>query len=190
MYGELDTPDVDQPDINDLGAQLKQIQAGSEPALEQFYAGTVDRVYALAARILGRGPDAEEITEDVYLYVWTNAERYDAGLGRPLSWLLTLVRSRAIDRWRYNARQKRLGEALASEPQAEALEPGLDVLFGQTRLHRCLAALPQVQRQVLALAYFRGMSHSEIAAELQMSLGTVKTHIRRTLVSLRAEMNQ
>ncbi|MEM7003434.1 MAG: sigma-70 family RNA polymerase sigma factor [Pseudomonadota bacterium] len=165
------------------------IMAGDEPALERFYEATIDRIYALASRILGQGPDAEEITEDVYLYVWRNAERFDADQGHPMAWLVTLVRSRAIDRLRHLNKHARVGAALAdAAATADIVEEEPFALLHGTRLMASIEALPQVQRQILTLAYFRGMTHAEIAQDLGMSLGTVKTHIRRTLIALRVEV--
>ncbi len=171
-----------------LADLIHQINTGQETALEQLYEATIDRVFSVACRILGAGPDAEEVTEDVYLYVWRNADRYDSELGHPIAWLLTLVRSRAIDRYRHQNKHNKVNEALAREPSTDLMEEDLLSLLYSTRLRACIEELPQVQRQILTLAYFRGMTHKEIAQDLAMSLGTVKTHIRRTLIALRVDV--
>jgi len=172
----------------ELVALLGRIGHHDESAFESFYSATVDQVFGLVARIVGSGPDAEEVTEDVYLYVWHNHQRYQADKGHPLAWLFTLARSRAIDRYRYHAKHERLADAVTHEPTIESSTPDVSSLYSGTRLHRCIDALPLVQRQIISLAYFRGLTHSEIANSLDMSLGTVKTHIRRTLIALREEV--
>ena len=179
-------------DAANLGALLTQVVEHNNSALEQLYLATVDTVFGLTSKILGVGPDAEEVTEDVYLYVWHNAHRFDASQGHPMAWLVMLARSRAIDRYRHRARVQRLDSELQQESQAHAeteeAEP-LSLLLDR-KLQQWLQALPTVQRQIISMAYFRGMTHAEIAAGLNMSLGTVKTHIRRTLLALREAVNQ
>lgn len=188
MKGQLSlvsvTEDVDP--VEGLLAELVQrVHAGDEQAFEELYHHTVDRVFGLVRRMLASPADAEEVTEDVYVYLWKHAGRFDRDRGTVMSWLFTLAHSRAIDRLRALRRQARTGQALAAEPaELEAAEDALEALAG-ARLHEMIAALPETQRQVLTLAYFRGLSHQEIANALTLSLGTVKTHLRRTLMTLR-----
>ena len=169
-----------------LAALVYRTRDGDEAAFETLYFQTVDRVFGLVRRVLVTPADAEEVTEDVYLYVWKHASRFDHHKGSVLAWLYTLAHSRAIDRLRSLRRQARTGEAMVGETSAVAL-PEEDVLasLAGERLHALIAGLPEVQRQVLALAYFRGLSQREIADALTLSLGTVKTHLRRTLIALR-----
>lgn len=185
---EIDSDIDEEAKTKVLVTLINDIETGDEAALERLYEMTIDQVFSMASRVLGVGPDAEEVTEDVYLYVWRNAGRYDPDHGHPIAWLLTLVRSRAIDRYRHQSKHTRVSDALASEPVPDLVEEEpLAMLYG-TKLRACIEALPQVQRQILTLAYFRGMTHVEIARDLAMSLGTVKTHIRRTLIALRVEV--
>jgi len=135
------------------------------------------------------------VTEDVYFQVWRQASRYDPARGRPLGWLLTLARSRALDQLR------RRDEAVC-HPEPETLhheEPGgefdasdpLDLLAAtraHRSLHQALEALEPVPRQMVALAFFRGLSHEEIASHTALPLGTVKSHIRRALAVLRTAL--
>ncbi|MEM9620022.1 MAG: sigma-70 family RNA polymerase sigma factor [Pseudomonadota bacterium] len=167
---------------------LSAVARQDETALEKLYLATVDTVFALVSRILGNGPDAEEITEDVYLYVWQNASRYDPSQAHPVAWLVMLARSRAIDRYRHRVKHQRISDALYNEVSPEVSSDEPLALLNLSRLHDQLNALPQTPRQILAMAYFRGMTHVEIAEQLQMSLGTVKTHIRRTLIALRSDI--
>lgn len=188
VSAELQSDLRDEEQRVKLTGHIAAIQRGDEAALEQLYHATVDQLFALSIRILGPGPDAEEIVEDVFLYVWKNANRYASEQGHPIAWLITLTRSRAIDRYRYRQKHTRISEALASEPaQATSVEEPL-AMFYNTRLRQAIEALPEVRRHILTLAYFRGMTQAEIAEDLSMSLGTVKTHIRRTLMALREEV--
>ncbi len=188
MTGRLSLVSVkeDVDPVEGLLAELVQrVHAGDEQAFEEIYHHTVDRIFGLVRRILGTPADAEEVTEDVYLYLWKHAGRFDRDRGTVMTWLFNLAHSRAIDRLRALRRQARTGQALASEPaELEAPENAFEQLAGAS-LHSMIAALPERQRQVLALAYFRGFSHQEIADALTLSLGTVKTLLRRTLIALR-----
>ncbi|MEM6900806.1 MAG: sigma-70 family RNA polymerase sigma factor [Pseudomonadota bacterium] len=170
-----------------LNELMHAIQHQNEEALEKLYEATVDTVFGLVSKILGVGPDAEEVTEDVYMYVWQNASRFDPSRGQPAAWLVVLARSRAIDRYRHRVKQQRLAEALINEDPSECDERDPLALLLETKLRDCVQALPVPQRQILNMAYFRGMTHAEISEELEMSLGTVKSHIRRTLLALRAQ---
>ncbi|MEM7078705.1 MAG: sigma-70 family RNA polymerase sigma factor [Pseudomonadota bacterium] len=174
-----------EADRQRLAALISGVVERDDRALEQLYLATVDTIFGLVAKVLGVGPDAEEVTEDVYLYVWQNAQRYNPEQAHPIAWLIMLARSRAIDRHRQRMRSERLIDTLQKEeaPQLDETEALASVL--DARLRDWLVTLPQPQRQIIAMAYFRGMTHREIAAQLQMSLGTVKTHIRRTLLALR-----
>lgn len=169
----------------DLASLIADMSLGNEGALETLYWQTVDQVYRLTEIILGDPSDAEEITEDVYLFVWRNTRQYDQTRGNPIAWILTIARSRAIDRLRYRRRQANLIQAIASEPAYSAVEEDCMEFFSNTEIKKRLEALPELQRQILTLAYFKGMTHAEISQFLSLSLGTVKTHIRRTLSKLR-----
>ncbi len=171
-----------------LAQLIQRIGGQDEIALEKLYLATVDTVFGLVSKILGTGPDAEEVTEDVYLYVWQNAQRYDPVQAHPTGWLIMLARSRAIDRYRHRAKHQRISEVAQQEAAIEISDDEPLTLLLETKLRHWLEALPQTPRQILTMAYFRGMTHAEIAEDLQMSLGTVKTHIRRTLLTLRAEV--
>lgn len=167
---------------------LGQIAARSEAALSQFYELTLSRVYGLALRITNDRAAAEEVTEDVYFQVWREAQRYDAARGAVLGWLLTVCRSRALDYLR-----RREPAELHPEPETLA-DPALDesdpqdlllALQQKSKIAQAMAALSAQQRQLLALAFFRGLSHQEIAAHTGSPLGTVKSHIRQALLTLR-----
>jgi RNA polymerase sigma-70 factor (ECF subfamily) len=177
------------PDPAPLIALFERIQKQEQKALAALYDQTVGRVYGLALRISRNEAAAEEIAEDVYMQVWRSAATYSAERGHPLAWMMVITRSRALD---YLRRQ----DPAESHPEPETLADYADgagdprdlieALQSGTALHAAIADLPALQRQLLALAFFQGLSHSEIAAHTGLPLGTVKTHLRRALASLRA----
>lgn len=161
-----------------------------ERGLRRLYDATVSRVYGLALRITRRPEAAEDVAAEVYHQAWREAARFDPNRGAVMTWLLTICRSRAIDHLR------RRDEA-ESHPEPETLaeaDPGhhddpqtlLAAFESNSALHHAMASLTSVQRQMIALAFFRGLSHQEIADHCGMPLGTVKTHVRKALERLRA----
>jgi RNA polymerase sigma factor (sigma-70 family) len=169
-----------------------------EPSLARLYEATSGRVHGLVLRIVRLAPLAEEVVEDVFWQVWREAPRFDAARGRVLAWLLAIARSRAIDALRRNERMRAaevavddddLLEALATDP--ERSDDPFDLVGASqhdSRLHALLAGLEPLPRQLLALAFMRGCTHEEIAEQTGLALGTVKSHIRRTLVALRSQL--
>ena len=173
-----------------LAALLARIATQDQQALASFYDETAGRVYGLALRIARSEVLAEEISGDVFLQVWKSAVTYSEARGHPLAWLMVITRSRALDQLR------RVDPAEShAEPEllAEAIDENdprnlLAAVQEHGALHAALAALPAVQRQLLALAFFQGLTHSEIATHTRLPLGTVKTHVRRALQTLRAAL--
>ncbi len=158
---------------------------GDEQALARFYDISCARVYGMTLKILRDVSTAEEVTHDAYLQAWRNARDFDTARGNPLAWLLMIARTRALDRLR---REKR---HLLDEPLTETTF-GLpadahddDDYLRSRRVRLALATLAPEQQRALLLAYYRGMSHSEIATELCLPLGTVKTQIRTGVLRLR-----
>lgn len=180
------------PCPSDPALLLVGVAAGEQRALERFYRLTVDRVFAAALRIVRCHGTAEEVAEDVYLQIWHSASRFDCQRGSPLAWALTICRSRAIDALR------RVDNAIVDAEPTErpdaavqhlpALHDLLQAAQDNAALHVAFAKLKPEQRQVLCLSFFRGLTHAEIAAASQLPLGTVKSHIRRALCTLRAEL--
>ena len=171
-------------------ALMAQVAEGNENALTDLYDSTSRVVYGLILRILGNASSAEEVTLDVYLQVWRTAQSYDSGRGTVSSWLVTLARSRAIDA----LRSRQVRSAMFEQPLEEILEPRdlrrdpEQLSIEQAQAHmvsNLLAELPVDQRQAIKLAYFSGLSHSEIAARSGLPLGTVKTRIRLGMLRLR-----
>lgn len=171
-----------------LTAWIGRMAAGDESALVALYDATAAMVFGLALRILGDHAAAEEVAGDAYLQAWRQAARFDRARGTPLGWLLTVARSRAIDRLRSAG-----GRAVpaAAEADVAAVETP-DALFeaeGRRRLVReALARLRPEQREAVELAYFGGLSHGQIAARLGVPLGTVKTRLRLGMGHLRASL--
>lgn len=175
-----------------LAALVVGVAAGEQRALERFYRLTIRRVFGLALRMVRCRATAEEVAEDVYVQIWCSAVTYDAQRGSPLTWALTICRSRAIDALR------RADSAIVDADPTERLDaitqhgPGLQDLLQATQdntaLHAAVARLMPEQRQIVALAFFRGLTHSEISQAAELPLGTVKSHIRRGLATLREEL--
>lgn len=173
-----------------LAALLARMAQGDEAALGDFYDVTLGKVYGLALRITGKPELAEDVAAEVYHQGWRQAGQYDGARGRPLAWLLSIARSRALDTLRRQdeAIAHPEPESLVEAPEADGADPQ-DLLLGLERdstLHVALETLAPVQRQLLALAFYRDMSHQEIADHLAMPLGTVKSHIRKALLKLQA----
>lgn len=175
-----------------LSALIERIVDRDERALEALYDATAGRVHGLVLRITQRRALADEALEDTFWQVWRQAPRFDAARGRPLTWLLAMARSRAIDALRRDQRFKH--EELPEEgcaDEAEHSAPPQDLLEatrGAAALHDALAALEPRARQLVSLAFFRGLTHEEIAEQEGMPLGSVKSLIRRSLLQLRRAM--
>lgn len=173
-------------------ARIASIGSGDLRVLERLYAEQGALVHGLALRILHHAAEAEEVVQEVFLYVWQQAGRYDPGRGSVEAWLVTLARSRSIDRLRAGASRERRHAGLARDSDSvHGASPPPDPLRetlsheARSRVQRALAALPAEQRRALEIAYFEGCSHSEIASRLGAPLGTVKTRIRQGMLRLR-----
>lgn len=194
-------PTVQQPasaqppalaDPPELAALLRGVSAGEQRALERFYRLTISKVFGLALYIVRCRATAEEVAEDVYVQIWRSAATYDPQRCAPMGWALTICRSRAIDALRRTDRAitdadptQRLDAVLQSAPGAQDL---LQTAQQHQALHAALGRLGAEQRQILGMAFLRGLTHQEIAAAACMPLGTIKSHIRRALALLRREL--
>jgi len=173
----------------DLDA-IRRVASGDPDALAFLYDRHSRIVYALAFRIIGDSPDAEEIVQDVFAQVWRQAARYDTTRGAVVAWMLMMTRSRAIDR----IRARRGVPPVApdswkglTEMVDPAQGPELTTLTAEqvSRLRDALNTLPLAQRLAIQLAFYEGLTHIEIAERLEEPLGTVKTRIRLGLLKLR-----
>ncbi len=165
---------------------LRRVAQRDEAALGMLYDRFGGIVYALAHRIVGQQVDAEEVAMETFAQVWRDAGRFDPGRGTVAAWLCIIARSRAIDLVRSHSRRQRLAESVAREP-VDASVGAHDVLQDERRqaVGAALAELPEAQREAIELAYYHGLSQTEIAERLQQPLGTIKTRMRTGLLKLR-----
>ena len=172
-----------------LARWIEAIVNQDDRALAALYDATFTRVFGLVQRIVRNTAMAEEVVEDAYFQVWRQAVRFDPARGKAMTWLLAMARSRAIDALRREARfrHEALDDAAAPEfaSKAAPVDELLDLARHRSDLHQALMLLGAEPRQLLSLAFFRGLSHEEIAEVTQLPLGTVKSQIRRALLSLR-----
>jgi len=175
-------------------ASLARIARGDQLAFAELYDRHARLVFSLALRILQERADAEDIVQEVFAQVWSQAGRYDASRGAVAAWMLMLTRSRAIDRLRARrARPETASESNTAESVVDsAARQDLELLSAEqvTRLQRALKELPDAQRTALELAYYEGLTHAEVAARLSEPLGTVKTRIRQAVIKLRESLGQ
>jgi RNA polymerase sigma-70 factor (ECF subfamily) len=173
-------------------AALERIGRGDTAALADLYDRHARPVYSLALRILQNQADAEDIVQEVFAQAWRQAARYDAARGQVAAWLLTLARSRAIDRLRaQRARPEQLADERTVDgmaDQAAAADALLVSAEQAARVRAALDELPLLQRIAIELAYYEGLTHTEIAERLEQPLGTVKTRIRTAMTKLRESL--
>lgn len=175
-----------------LEDKLRGLIAGvvrrDEAAFDALYAATVNRAWSVALRIVRQPEAAEEVVEDCFWQVWREAERFDATRGRVLTWVLTICRSRALDYLRRKDIAEPMAdiETLRSSELADERDP-LDILGATERasaVHRALEQLKPRERQLISLAFFRGLTHQEIAVACAMPIGTVKTTMHKAFKQL------
>jgi RNA polymerase sigma-70 factor, ECF subfamily len=168
---------------------IRGVAEGDQQALAALYDATSRTVYGLLLRILADASVAEEVLLDVYSQVWRQAGSYTEGRGTPLAWLTTIARSRAIDRLRRGRLERQRTEPLDAATHGGSVgaraEDDLMARELGTVVRAALESLPPEQREVIELAYYGGLSHSEIAAERGLPLGTVKTRTRLGMMRLR-----
>lgn len=175
--------EIDKSDVELLGA----VANGAERALASLYDRYSSILFGLLVRILHRRAEAEDVLQEVFIQIWQKAPDYDESRGRPFSWLVTIARSRAIDRLRsLDARDRLSREAALEVPEAISESADDEAIRHEQRdiVQSALDQLSEPQRQTLLLAYLEGLSQSEIAARLGEPLGTVKTRTRSGLKKL------
>lgn len=168
-----------------LAGLIERMAKGREDALSELYSATVPMIYGLALRITRSPQIAEEVVGTTYWQAWLQARRFDVNRGSPQGWLLSIARTRAVDAIRLERRPQ------PESPIADELDWQADpqdlllALERTTRVHATLEKLDPLARQMIALAFFKGLTHTEIAAHAGLPLGTVKSHIRRAMRTLR-----
>ena len=183
------TPEQDDRSIElDL---LARITRRERAAFEELYARYVNILFATAMKFLKQDADAQDVVQDVFIQIWDKAKLYDPSKGKPLTWALTLTRNRSIDRIRAIQRRTRLRDDFEKETVMdesaglrEALS-GVDASEKGQILRAAVGQLSLQQRRVIELAFFRGLTQSEIAEKLGEPLGTVKARARRGLMKLK-----
>jgi RNA polymerase sigma-70 factor (ECF subfamily) len=169
---------------------LARVAGGDAEAFSQLYDRLAGVLFSIAMRILRDAHAAEDVVQEAFVQIWAKAGSYDSRLGKPVTWAITLLRNKAIDRLRASQRGHRLMEAataehLASENLHEA--PTAMLLSEETAraVRVAMAKLAPEQKQAIEMAFFSGLTQTEIAAALQAPLGTVKARIRRGMLELR-----
>jgi len=178
-----------QPDSGQIAdvKLLKAVARGDEQALAQLYDSYRVILFGLLVRILNSREEAEDVLQEVFLQVWRRARDFDETRGKPFTWLVTLARSRAIDRLRSLGARDRVAQASVREAAEEVSDAARDTFRSEQRalVTSALSQLPEEQKRPLVLAYFDGLTQSEIAAKLGAPLGTVKTRMRAGMIKLR-----
>lgn len=185
-----------QPD-DLLMALIDRVAQRDEIALKALYDLTSSKLYGLSMRVVGKSEWAEDALQETFLQVWRSAGDYRATLSPPMAWLGLIVRSRSLDCLRRRSAERahltdEIDDAMADTVEGDSPNPMDTTLASQQAwaLHQCLAKLENRQREVVSLAYLRDLSHSELAEQLSLPLGTVKTWIRRGLDQLRTCMSR
>lgn len=166
---------------------LRRIAGGDEEALASLYDRYKSILFGAILRILNSRPEAEDVLQDVFIQVWNRASDFDENRGRPFTWLVTLARSRSIDRLRQLGSRERTAQEASRNAPDDWTDAAQDAIKSEqsAAVRKALAALPEEQRRTLLLAYFEGLTQAEIAARLNAPLGTIKTRMRSGMMKLR-----
>lgn len=172
---------------------VQGIVARDESSLSELYEQTLSKVYGLALKITRRHDLAEEVAEDTYMQAWQEAARFDSARGPTMAWLMMICRSRAIDALRRLDQAELHAEPEILKPDLTGANSPLDILLVLEResdMRVAMATLSPVQRQLIALAFFKGFTHEEIALHMRMPLGSVKSNIKRAQSKLKSALTQ
>ncbi|MET0997888.1 MAG: ECF RNA polymerase sigma factor SigK [Marmoricola sp.] len=175
----------------DLAELLKLSGRGDEAAFARLYDATAARAFGLAVRVVRDPSQAEEVAQEAFLEVWRTASRFDPAKGSAVSWILTMVHRKSVDRVRSAEASTRRDTTyhqsdvkIEHDSTAEAAQASIEA----RRVRQALGSLTEVQREALELAYFKGYTHTEVAKMLDLPVGTAKTRIRDGLIRLRDTM--
>ncbi len=183
--------DYDVELLKAVAAARDERDEAGEAALGQLYDRYRLILFGVLMRILNNREEAEDVLQEVFLQVWRRAADFDANRGKPFTWLVTLARSRGIDRLRALASRDRVVTTITGASAGEAVEDvsdaAMDAIRSEQRgvVNSALSQLPEEQKRPLMLAYFEGLTQSEIATQLGAPLGTVKTRMRSGMIKLR-----
>ena len=171
-----------------LAALLAQAGLGNRAAFADLYEATKSKLFAVSLRIVRERHIAEEVLQDSFVNIWNNATKYAVGQSAPMTWMTAIVRNRSLDIVRRPFAEVQDEDDFFAA-NMEDTRPGPDEQLAarrdQAKIERCMKGLDGEQLQTISLAFFQGLSHSEVASHLGKPLGTVKTHIRRGLLKLK-----
>jgi RNA polymerase sigma-70 factor (ECF subfamily) len=176
---------------DDLGALMARVALHDRAAFERVYRATSAHLLGVAFRILNSRERAEEALQEAFVNVWHGARGYNPSVATPMTWLINIVRNKSIDTLRSGSGERRSTSALDDEAFEVAADSDLaperllDASLQRSHIDACMAALNPQQRQALALAYYKGLVHTEIAQQMNAPLGTAKAWVRRGLDKLK-----
>lgn len=168
--------------------RLARIATGDKRAFAELYDATASRIYGLVRRLLVDPAQSEEVTQEIYLEIWQTAGRYKPERGSAMSWMLTMAHRRAVDRVRASQSSRERDSKVGIrdyDREYDQVAEHVEITIEGERVKRALGGLTELQRQAVELAYYGGLSHSEISAELHVPVGTIKTRIRDGMIRLR-----
>lgn len=172
-------------------ALLGRVARGDKPAFAELYDQMAPRVLGLVRRLLVDHAQSEEVTQEIFLEIWQSASRYEPNKGGATTWILTMAHRRAVDRVRSSQSGRDRDVKIGIRdfvPSVDDVAHGAEVRIEHERVKKAMAQLTELQRQAISLAYYGGYSHSEVAEQLSIPIGTVKTRLRDGMIRLRDAM--
>lgn len=170
---------------------LARIAQGDQGAFAELYDNMAPRVLGLVKRLLRDHAQSEEVTQEIFLEIWQTATRYDPSKGGAASWILTMTHRRAVDRVRASQSSRDRDTKIGIrdfETEYDNVSETVQTRLEHERVEKAMSRLTELQRQAVTLAYYGGLSHSEVAAQLSVPIGTIKTRVRDGLIRLRDEL--
>ena len=170
---------------------LARVALGDQSAFAELYDNMAPRVLGLVKRLLRDHAQSEEVTQEIFLEIWQNATRYDPSKGGASSWILTMTHRRAVDRVRASQASRDRDTKIGIrdfDAEYDNVSETVQTTIEHERVEKAMLRLTELQRQAVTLAYYGGLSHSEVAAQLSVPIGTVKTRVRDGLIRLRDEL--
>jgi len=170
---------------------LARVALGDQAAFAELYDNMAPRVLGLVKRLLRDHAQSEEVTQEIFLEIWQNAARYDSSKGGASGWILTMTHRRAVDRVRASQASRDRDVKIGVRDyvsEYDNVSETVQVRMESERVEKAMLRLTELQRQAVTLAYYGGLSHSEVAEQLSVPIGTVKTRLRDGLIRLRDEL--